>query len=82
MTKTDDLVRVHIVYNHPPKDLTRPEDHEVSVMNIYVDTAFNVKAGDKITLKDSDQPEILWEVVGVYETVQRTSINRGWNNNI
>jgi hypothetical protein len=80
MAKTDDLVRVHIV--HPAKDPSTLEDHEISVMNIYVDTTFNVKVGDKITLKDSDQPELLWQVIGVYETVQRTSINRGWNNNI
>jgi hypothetical protein len=80
MAKTDDLVRVQIRQELPPRE--RVGLGKYSYMNIYVDTAFNVKVGDKITLKDSDDPKAFWEIINIYETVQRTSINRGWNNNI
>lgn len=36
--------------------------------------------GDRITLKDSPEPERWWTVKAAYELIR--SIPRGWNNNI
>lgn len=41
-----------------------------------------VKIGNLITLKNSDDPHRLWEVLRVGEPREHSSINRGWNNNI
>ena len=41
-----------------------------------------VKVGDKITLKNSDDPRRLWSVTRVGDQKAASSINRGWNNNV
>lgn len=38
--------------------------------------------GQLVTLKNSDEPDRLWEVVDKYAVTALSSINRGWNNNI
>lgn len=42
-----------------------------------------IKTGDRITLKNSEDPDRLWDVAEVgSERRTATEINRGWNNNI
>lgn len=41
-----------------------------------------VKVGDQITLKNSDEPTVRWDVLRVGEPTESTTIKRGWNNNI
>lgn len=41
-----------------------------------------VKVGDQITLKNSDEPTRLWDVLRVGEARLASDIKRGWNNNI
>lgn len=41
-----------------------------------------IKVGDRITLKNHAEPSLMWEVLRVGEPRERSSINRGWNNNI
>ena len=38
--------------------------------------------GDRITLKNSAEPALLWDVLRVGEPRAATDIKRGWNNNI
>jgi hypothetical protein len=40
------------------------------------------RVGQFVTLKNSDEPGRMWEVVDKYASVELSSINRGWNNNI
>ena len=40
-----------------------------------------IKVGNQITLKDSDEPERLWEFLSIGEPRDKTDIHRGWNNN-
>lgn len=52
-------------------------------MTVNVDARPDVKAGNWITLKDSDDPTKLWLITHVYETKRdKGSIPRGWDNNI
>jgi hypothetical protein len=51
-----------------------------SVLTCWVEP--KVKPGDRITLKDSDEPQRLWGVVRVGPPQAASSINRAWNNNI
>lgn len=53
-----------------------------SHMNVLVDWRPNLRPGVSITLKDSEDPTRLWEVLSVDPPQDRSSINRGWNNNI
>jgi len=41
-----------------------------------------VKVGNVITLKNHQEPSMMWEVLRVGEPKDRSQINRGWNNNI
>lgn len=42
-----------------------------------------VKPGNLITLKNTDAPDLLWEVIRISETRKEPDeFNRGWNNNI
>lgn len=41
-----------------------------------------IKVGNRITLKNHAEPSLMWEVLRVGEPRERSSINRGWNNNI
>lgn len=41
-----------------------------------------VKVGDRITLKNSAEPTVLWDVLSVGQPHPSTDIKRGWNNNI
>lgn len=41
-----------------------------------------VKPGDSITLKNTDDPDRLWNVLTVSEPREHDTVNRGWNNNI
>jgi hypothetical protein len=41
-----------------------------------------IKAGDVITLKNSDEPARRWEVVSLGARQAAGSINHGWDNNI
>jgi len=41
-----------------------------------------VKVGNRITLKNHEEPSILWEVLRVGEPQERSKIYRGWDNNI
>ena len=46
-------------------------------------TEARVKRGDRLTLKNSEDPARWWDVVRVEEGRRLvTEINRGWNNNI
>jgi hypothetical protein len=38
-----------------------------------------VRAGDRITLKSSDEPGRLWDVLRVGEVRDATDIKRGWD---
>lgn len=40
-----------------------------------------VKVGNLVTLKDTDEPSRLWEVLRVGREHERSDIKRGWNNN-
>ena len=79
MSKTSELVRVEVVSTTSPH---LREETPVSHMNIYVDTKFNIKVGDTITLVDSENPKEFWTIVAIHETVNRSDIKHGWNNNI
>jgi hypothetical protein len=41
-----------------------------------------VAVGDQITLKNSDEPKLRWDVLRVGETRASSDIKRGWDNNI
>lgn len=41
-----------------------------------------LKVGSQITLKDYDDPKLLWSILSVGEPTEASNINRGWNNNI
>jgi len=41
-----------------------------------------VRVGDRITLKNSDEPARLWEVTRVGEPRQSADIKRGWNGDL
>jgi hypothetical protein len=41
-----------------------------------------VKAGDQITLKNSAEPKLRWDVLQVGDARPAGDIKRGWNNNI
>lgn len=42
-----------------------------------------IKVGNRITLKDSDDPDQMWEIISIdSEPVEQSSVNRGWHNNI
>lgn len=50
---------------------------------VWVNDRPDLKVGVFITLKNSDEPEKLWEVKEISEmTLQDYDIKRGWNNNI
>ena len=51
-------------------------------MNILVDADPRLKVNCLLTLKDSEDPQAKWLVEHVHETLDRTDINYGWNNNI
>ncbi len=51
-----------------------------STMTCWIDKT--IKPGDEVTLKNSDDPQQWWTVVDTYATLDVSSINRGWNNNI
>lgn len=40
------------------------------------------KVGSFITLKDSEEPDRFWRVMGIGEPKELKDIYRGWNNNI
>lgn len=40
-----------------------------------------VVVGNRITLKDTDEPERLWEVLRVGVKQKATDVKRGWDNN-
>lgn len=55
----------------------------VSHQTVWVNDRPDLKLGVFITLKNSDEPERLWEVVTISEmSIHDYDINRGWNNNI
>ncbi len=41
-----------------------------------------VAIGDRITLKNSDEPKRWWDVLRVGDPRESSEIKRGWNNNI
>lgn len=41
-----------------------------------------VKVGNRITLKNHENPRLFWEVLRVGEPTDPSQIKRGWNNNI
>lgn len=41
-----------------------------------------IKVGDRITLKNSDEPDRLWDVMNLGAQQTAGSINHGWDNNI
>ncbi|WP_232667107.1 hypothetical protein [Pseudonocardia sp. TRM90224] len=41
-----------------------------------------VKVGDRITLRNSNDPQELWDVLRVGAPVDAGSIRRGWDNDI
>ena len=47
-------------------------------MNVLLDRD-NLKVGNEVVLVDDDTR---WMVISKFETVERKSINQGWNNNI
>jgi hypothetical protein len=40
------------------------------------------KVGDKVTLKDYDDPEAEWEVRHEFCSIEHHNLKRGWDNNI
>lgn len=40
-----------------------------------------VKVGDRITLKNSPEPTLRWDVLRVSAPSKAADINRGWDNN-
>lgn len=74
MARSEKLVRVSLLH----------EDTEgyVERMNVLVDPHPDLKINCEITLEDSETPDKRWKVMTIYETLDRVSINRGWNNNI
>lgn len=58
-------------------------NYGVSLQTVWVNDRPDLKLGVFITLKNSDEPERLWEVVTISEmSIHDYDINRGWNNNI
>lgn len=41
-----------------------------------------IKVGTEITLKDSEDPTQLWEVISLGQPLQRQYIHSDWHNNI
>lgn len=41
-----------------------------------------LKPGNTVTLKDYEDPKLVWKILHVGEPTEASSINRGWNNNI
>jgi len=41
-----------------------------------------VKVGNRITLKNHENPRLFWRVLRVGEPLDQSQIKRGWNNNI
>jgi hypothetical protein len=41
-----------------------------------------VKVGDSVTLKDTPEPQRLWEVMRVGQVQSASDIKRGWSNNV
>lgn len=42
-----------------------------------------VRVGNQVTLKNSEEPERLWDVTWVgSKAIELSDLNRGWNNNI
>lgn len=73
MAKSPTLVRV---------ELRSFKDGVYSHMNVYVDAHPQLALNSYITLPNFEDPEEQWQVCQIHETVERTSIKTGWNNNI
>lgn len=41
-----------------------------------------VKVGDCVTLKNHENPKLLWRVLRIGTPQEASKINRGWHNNI
>jgi hypothetical protein len=79
VAKSEELIRVQLRREESHGGSCRVVSHH---MNVLVNADRNVKAGDRITLVDSDAPEEQWQVVQIHETIRRVDIKHGWNNNI
>jgi hypothetical protein len=88
MAKSEKLTRVEILCVEYTDDSTNPRLSHKSMyrvmkrMNVLVDSDPGLKVGRYITLADSENPDQQWLIEKVHETLDRVSINRGWNNNI
>lgn len=88
MAKSEKLTRVEILCIEYADNSTKshipdkPMYRITKRMNVLVDSDPGLKAGRYITLADSENPDQQWLIEKVHETLDRVSINRGWNNNI
>ncbi len=42
----------------------------------------DIKVGNFVTLKDSEDPELRWKIISVGQPLNFAHIHRTWNNNI
>lgn len=71
MAKSSTIVQVELVSRH---------EHGSTGLVCWVDP--RVQVGDRITLRDSDDPTRLWDVVDRGLEVLRSSVRQDWHNNI
>ena len=65
--------------------LSTPEqDRSRTLQTVWLPLDKNIKEGDQITLKDSEDPSQLWEVDHLWGVTDSAQLNkqREWNNNI
>lgn len=62
--------------------LESPSPDGISKLTSWVPFQHGLQVGTQITLKDSDDPERRWTVMGMSTGHPRSDIKRGWNNNI
>lgn len=80
MAKSERLTRVEIFYLGMPEP--KKKTGRVEKMNVLVDTHPLLLVGNTVTLKSSEEPDKVWTILNVHETLNRADINYGWNNNI
>lgn len=51
-------------------------------LTCWVEAEKKVRVGNRITLKNHENPRLFWEVLRVGEPAEPSQIKRGWNNNI
>ncbi len=79
--KTDKLVQVELVATHEGI-FSEEEATSTTHMICMVEARPDIKVKNKITLKDFEDPNLVWEIVTVSRPISKYAIHTDWNNNI